>query len=137
MRNATRRCLLFPLAVLLTFIFLGSFIMSAQSSSSSAQPAARQDPPTLVEAQEFIQHAETRLNDLTVKASRASWVQSNFITDDTEIMSADANEALIGATTELAKQATRFDRLQMPADLTRKMLPVSYTHLTLPTKRIV
>ena len=43
-------------------------------------------------------------NDLTVKASRAAWVQANFITDDTEQMAADANEVLIGATTELAKQ---------------------------------
>ena len=49
-------------------------------------------------------------------------MQSNFITDDTEIMSADANEALIGATTELAKQTTRYDNLKMPDELARKML---------------
>jgi len=122
MRNATGRCLRCPLAVLLIFILLGSIIISAQTTSSSAQPAAHQDQPTLAEAQEFIQHAETRLNELAVKDARASWVQSNFITDDTEIISAEANEALIGATTELAKQATRYDQLQMPPDLARKML---------------
>ena len=49
-------------------------------------------------------------------------MQSNFITDDTEIMSADANEVLMGVTTQLAKQATRFDHLQMPPALARKML---------------
>ena len=81
-----------------------------------------QAPPTVAEAEAFIRGAEVKLNDLTVKASRASWVQSNFITDDTEIMSADANEVLMGVTTQLAKQATRFDHLQMPPALARKML---------------
>ena len=37
-------------------------------------------------------------------------------------MAADANEALIGATTALAKQATRYDSLKLPDVLARKML---------------
>ncbi len=86
--------------------------MNAQATGAAGpQATAQPGQPTVAEAEEFMRNAETRLNDLTVKASRASWVQSNFITDDTEILSADANEALIGATTELAKQATRFDHL--------------------------
>lgn len=44
-----------------------------------------------------------------MKASRASWVQMTYITDDTEILAAEANEALTGAATELAKQATQYD----------------------------
>ncbi len=120
MRQAVRFSL--PAAVILCFIVSssGSF-MNAQASAASPQ-ASTQSQATIAEAEEFIRGAETRLNDLTVKASRASWVQSNFITDDTEIMSADANEALMGATTELAKQATRFDRLNLPPELARKML---------------
>ena len=98
--------------------------MSAQTGSTATSPqtTAQQGPPTVAEADRFIREAEIRLNDLTVKASRASWVQSNFITDDTEQMAADANEVLIGATTELAKQATRYDRLKLPDELARKML---------------
>ena len=87
-----------------------------------SQATSNHNPPTVAEAEEFIRGAEVRLNDLTVKASRASWVQSNFITDDTEQMAADANEALIGATTELAKQATRYDHLKLSDELARKML---------------
>ena len=101
-------------------------IMSAQTTSANAaaapQTTTQSSPPTVAEAEEFMRNAEVRLNDLTVKASRASWVQSNFITDDTEILSAEANEALIGATTELAKQATRYDHLQLSDELSRKML---------------
>jgi peptidyl-dipeptidase A len=115
MRSATSSFLISPVAILLTVFLMSSVTMNAQT-------AAKQDAPTVAEAQEFMQHAETRLNQLNVKANRAAWVQSNFITDDTEQMSAEANEAFIGATTELAKQSTRFDNLQMPAELARKML---------------
>jgi peptidyl-dipeptidase A len=121
MRNAVRCFHPSRIAVFLTIFLLGSIMIAQSTSTSNPQPATQQTP-TLAEAQEFIAHAETRLNELTVRASRASWVQSNFITDDTETMSAAANEALIGATTELAKQATRFDHLQMPPELARKML---------------
>jgi peptidyl-dipeptidase A len=97
--------------------------LSAQTGNTTEpQTSPRQSPPTVAEAEEFIRAAESQLNDLTVRASRASWVQSNFITDDTELMSAQANEVLMGATTELAKQATRFDQLHLSPELARKML---------------
>jgi len=95
--------------------------MNAQVAAANPH-TAQTSKPTVAEAEAFLRETEERLNDLTVKASRASWVQSTFITDDTEIMSAQANEALIGATTELAKQATRFDGLQLPPEMARKML---------------
>ena len=86
------------------------------------RPKPPQGPPTIAEAEQFIKNAEAQLNELTVRQARASWVQSNFITDDTEILAAQADEALIGATTDLAKQTTRYDNLKMPGDLARKML---------------
>ncbi len=119
MRQAIRFSLF--LILLSTVVFPGR-LMNAQTDSNAESQTANQSPPTVAEAEEFMRGAETRLNDLGVKASRASWVQSNFITDDTEIISADANEALIGATTELAKQATRYDHLKLSEELTRKML---------------
>lgn len=100
-------------------------MMSAQTTTptvSTPQSAVPQGPPTVAEAQTFIADAESKLNDLTVRASRAAWVQANFITDDTEAMAAQANEVLLGATTELAKQATRYDKLKLPDELARKML---------------
>jgi peptidyl-dipeptidase A len=123
MRKAVRFFPLIPAILFLIPVISGS-LLSAQTSSvaTTSQTTSQPSPPTVAEATEFIHQAETRLNDLTVKASRASWVQSNFITDDTEQMAADANEALIGATTELAKQATRYDHLKLSDELTRKML---------------
>src|SRR3984885_11556266 len=51
-------------------------------------------PPTAEEAAAFLAGAEARLLDLGVKASHANWVQENFITEDTEQIAADANQAL-------------------------------------------
>jgi len=98
-------------------------LMNAQGTSNiSSQVTSQGSTPTVAQAEEFMRKAEDQLNDLNVRANRASWVQSNFITDDTEILSAQANEAQTGTATELAKQATRFDHLPLPPELARKML---------------
>ncbi|MDQ2920389.1 MAG: M2 family metallopeptidase [Acidobacteriota bacterium] len=85
---------------------------------SISQSAAKGTP---AEAEKFIAEAEKRLFDLNVKYSRADWVKSTFITDDTEVLSADANNAVITAVTELADQSRRFDGLDLPYDIARKM----------------
>jgi peptidyl-dipeptidase A len=77
--------------------------------------------PTVEEARAFIDAAETRLLDLWIKSQRASWVQENFITDDTEQMAADADEAVKAATVQLAGEAKRFDGMELPADVGRKL----------------
>ncbi len=63
---------------------------------------------------------EADLQGLIVRASRADWVQENFITDDTELISAQAQEKLTAATTQYALAARRFDGLKMPPELARK-----------------
>ena len=75
----------------------------------------------MAEAKAFIEEAEARLMALSVDASRASWVQSTHITEDTEILAAQANERAIAAGVDFAKRATRFDGLKLPSDLARKM----------------
>ena len=88
-----------------------------QSSATHAKGA-----PTVAEAQAFMTKAEAQLFDLGVRSSRASWVQENFITDDTETMSAQANEKLTAVVTQLALDARRFDHLKLPPELARKFL---------------
>jgi peptidyl-dipeptidase A len=75
---------------------------------------------TVAEAEKFMARAETRLLDLWIKSGRASWVAENFITDDTESISADADAAVKAATTELANEAKRYEKLSLPPDLARK-----------------
>ncbi len=85
--------------------------------SGCAEPA-----PTSDDARVFLEEAETRLLDLWVDAGRAAWVQNTYITDDTTALAADAQTAVIGATMELAAAAARFDAIELPPDLRRKML---------------
>ena len=76
--------------------------------------------PTVAEAERFISQAETRLLELWIKGGRASWVAENFITDDTEAISADAEAAEKAATADLARQAKRYEKLPLPPDVARK-----------------
>ncbi|HYU46558.1 MAG TPA: M2 family metallopeptidase [Terriglobales bacterium] len=83
---------------------------------------AQVNPPTIAEAQEFMNKAEAQLADLSVKVNRATWVQENFITDDTQAMAADAIDQVTAVTTELVEQAKRFDGLALSPDLARKFM---------------
>src|SRR5450631_813412 len=101
--------------VILVFLILA---MNFTSLNGFAQTTA----PTVAEAEEFMKQAEAQLADLNVKVQRASWVQENFITDDTQAMAADAIDEVTAATTQLVEQAKRFDGLTLPPDLTRKFM---------------
>src|SRR5215471_11472582 len=78
--------------------------------------------PTPQEAQKFITDAERELFDLNVKASRAAWVHANFITEDTEQLAADSGEVANTAATRYAKEAHRFDHVQLAPEVARKRL---------------
>jgi peptidyl-dipeptidase A len=78
-------------------------------------------PPTVQEAKAFIEAAEAKLLPLQIESGRADWVKDTYITEDTEILAAKADERAIVATVELAKQATRFDHLKLPDDVARKL----------------
>ena len=95
---------------------------------------AQTTPPTLAEAQDFMNKAEAQLAELSVKVNRASWVQENFITDDTQAIAADAIDQATALTTDLVEQAKRFDGLQMPTDLARKFMLLKLS-LTAPAPK--
>ena len=95
-----------------------STLAALAASISSPRAAA----PTAAEARQFIEKTEKSLLELTVKASRAEWVHSTFITDDTEMIAAQADQELLAARMKAAKAAARFKDLKLPADVARKIL---------------
>ena len=107
-------------AVILCSLAMGA---AAQAPNNDVRKARRDFPrtPTVAEAGAFLDDAEARLFDLGVKASRAAWVQQNFITEDTEQISADANQVATALGVELAKKAERFDGVALPPVMERKM----------------
>ena len=98
--------------LVLIFCLGSGFCLAADTAKS----------PTLADARAFIDRAQKQLLDLSVTQQRADWVKSTFITYDTEILAAKADEDLIVATMKLAKESTRFSNLKMPEDMARQFL---------------
>ena len=88
--------------------------------------------PSADEARSFLEEASTRLEALGVRAARAEWIKANFITVDTEAMAAEASEKYVTASVELAKQASRFNGLQLNVN-TRRQLEILKRAITMPS----
>ena len=104
---------------------------AALQTVPAAPVSAAEDDLTVEDAVAFVDSAEAVLADLSVKSSRAAWVQANFITYDTEILAAEANENYVAAAVDLAGKAARFNDLDLPEDIARK-LNMLRTSMTMP-----
>src|SRR5262245_27899061 len=109
MKKTIAFCCLLSLAALATMLF------TACRGGVVGQKASGADAET------FIKEAEKRYLEAAIKDSRASWVQSNFITADTEFIAAEAQENLIATIKDLADQSRQFDGLQLSPDAARKI----------------
>ncbi len=98
---------------------------------SSAGTAASLPPPTVEEATRFMTQVEVDLRKLWVARDQAAWVNNNFITDDTEALSAQGEAATAEYITRAIQAARRFDGLKgMPQDLQRKFLLLKLAQTT-------
>ncbi len=93
----------------------------AVSTTAVAQTNDIKPPATPAGAKAFLDEANRVLLGLINAASRAGWTQSTYITPDTEIMAAQANEAMVNAQTNYAKEAFRFDKVEVPPDQRRQL----------------
>lgn len=116
MRSARLICAFSTLLLALSI----AFAQAPAKPNATPQSKAATHLPTVAEAEAFMKKAEAQLDDWGVRANRAGWVQENFITDDTETISAQAQEKLTAVVTQLALDARRFDHLKMPLELARK-----------------
>jgi len=84
------------------------------------------------DARRFMDKVESVLAEHAIASNRADWVKSTYITDDTEILAAAADEKLIGATVDFVKHSTPYEGLSLPEDLARKfkLLKLSLTIAT-------
>jgi peptidyl-dipeptidase A len=107
------------------FIWSSIAAFIAASVLVSAQTA----PPSVADARAFLDRANEDLLRLINNGNRAGWVQSTYITPDTEVLNAQANEQLTDAFTRYAKEARRFDALDLPP-LERRQMQVLKNSLT-------
>jgi peptidyl-dipeptidase A len=100
------------------------------SASLHGQPQSSSPGGTPADARAFLAQVDRDLLKLGNAANRAGWIQSTYITDDTEAMAAQANEAFVGATTQFAKDAARFQKTALdPSE--RRQLDLLRTSLTM------
>ncbi len=99
------------------FIALATTALIASCSTESAEKKS----PAPNKAEAFMNEAEKRYLAASIKDSRASWIQSNFITDDTELIAADAKENLIATIKELADETRQFNGSGLSTDVIRKI----------------
>ncbi|MGH8035261.1 MAG: M2 family metallopeptidase, partial [Lysobacterales bacterium] len=93
---------------LILFSLLTGCEVSTEPAPGTALVGAEPAPPTAAAAAEFVAAAEQRLAELGQYSERVAWVQSNFITADTERLAASANETMTAAQVEIATAAAQF-----------------------------
>ncbi len=105
--------------------------LTALVAAGCPPPDTGAGPPTVEEALAFLEEADETLLERLIELERTGWVQSTYITHDTEILAAEANEAFIAAAVDLAKRSTRYADLELPPDAARKLALLRLA-LTLP-----
>jgi hypothetical protein len=65
-----------------------SFPAAAWGQAKAAATPAAPAKATATEARAFVEKAEKRLTELSIKYAQADWVSQNFITEDTAALSA-------------------------------------------------
>ena len=89
--------------------------------SKGSSDASTKAAPTAADAKAFLDQANDQLGRLGIESSQAGWVAQNFITDDTEALDARHSQLLADAGARFAKEATKFDKIEVPADQRREL----------------
>ena len=76
---------------------------SGTSSQTTAGSSNTNDPKA------FLKQANDTILRLSTEASQATWVQENFITQDTEALATRANQVYMTQVTDYAKQAAKLE----------------------------
>src|SRR5207244_12418028 len=110
----------------------GGLVVMCVATAGCARTSSSSAPPTAGDAKTFLDHVNEATLKLGIAQSQAGWVQQNFITDDTEAIAARASQAANDAGARFAKESTKYDKVDVPADQ-RRMLTLLKTSLVLAT----
>src|SRR5262245_22929378 len=118
-----------PTGLALAVVLSSAAALSAQAPAKPPSQPGAAATPTPAAARAFLEEVNREILRLGVAANRAGWVQSTFITPDTEAMNAEANEAYINRITDYAKRARRFDKTEL-TPIERRQLDVLKNSVT-------
>lgn len=92
---------------------------SGPANTSTDQAASK--PATADEAKAFVAKASEEMAALLLEAQRADWIANTYITEDTEALSAEANEKMTETVVRMANEAARFNGIEVDADTRRQL----------------
>ena len=115
-------------AMISTLSLALSLALAAPALAQSAPAAA----PTAADAEAFIAAAEKDLFDYTVEASQVNWVNSTYITEDTDAMAARINAVGTEKSVKYALEAAKYSDVPGLSAETKRKLNILRTGLVLP-----
>jgi peptidyl-dipeptidase A len=117
----------FAASVSLAALALASCASNASTPMVPLAPAAAAEPapaaaPTVADAQAFVARVEKELFDLSVISSRAQWVNSTYINDDTDALAAYFGTIATEKGVQYATEAAKYSRVPgLDFDTARKL----------------
>jgi peptidyl-dipeptidase A len=109
-----------PIGALVAAACAGALIAAPAHAATKA--ANSKGKPTVAEAERFVADSEKKLDQLGLDAGRAEWVAENFITLDTETLTAQANEQYLTVSGDIALKARRYNGLKVSDASARKLM---------------
>ncbi len=104
----------------------------AATASAPAASGRPQAAPTAAEADAFVARAEKELADFSNISQRASWVNSTYITEDTDALAAHFGTIGTEMSVRFANEAARFKDVEGLSYDTRRKLDILRGSLVLP-----
>ncbi|MCS6095789.1 M2 family metallopeptidase [Shewanella baltica] len=94
---------------------------SKTDKHASTEAAVINTAPDKAQAIAFINDAEAKMAELSIESNRAEWIYSNFITDDTAVLSAAVGEKVSAASVKFATEAAKYANVQLDPVNARKL----------------
>jgi len=104
---------------------------SQKADTAQNTPQAVSAALTSEDAQKFLDDVATEMTALGVSGSRAAWIYSNFITEDTASLAAEADQKSTEACVRFAMKAAEFDKVDVNPTQ-RRQLDILKQSLVLP-----
>jgi len=109
-----------------------SLALSLAAATPAFAQAAPTAAPTAADADAFIAAAEKDLFDYTVEASQVNWVNSTYLTEDTDAMASRINAVGTEKSVKYALEAAKYKDVPGLSADTKRKLDILRTGLVLP-----
>ncbi len=102
-------------------VLAGLLLSGIPATLAACRVRAPSPTPSAEDAATFVATANESILKLIREQQQAAWVAATYITPDTQAITARANQAFIDAVARNAKDAARFNSLQVAPDVRRQL----------------